>query len=362
MLGWTRMLRMKELDEATSEHALETVERNAKMQAQLIEDLLDVSRIITGKLRLDVRPLELLPVIEAAVDAVRPAAAAKGIDIETTLDPLAGPVSGDPSRLQQIIWNLLANAVKFTSRDGEVKVQLERVDSHIEITISDTGQGIKPDFLPYVFDRFRQADGSTTRLHGGLGLGLAIVRHLVELHGGTVRADSAGEGQGATFHVRLPLVPSRQAEFGLRIEEYAAGKSAILNPRSALLEGVRVLVVDDEQDARTLLQTVLERQGAEVLAVTSAREALDALTLYKPDVLVSDIGMPDEDGYSLIRQVRARGREQGGWTPAAAVSAYVGEENRRLALAAGFQLHVAKPVDPEELIGVVQSLAKTINQ
>jgi PAS domain S-box-containing protein len=362
MLGWTRMLRMKELDEATSEHALETVERNAKMQAQLIEDLLDVSRIITGKLRLDVRPLDLLPVIEAAVDAVRPAAEAKGIVIETTLDPLAGPVSGDPSRLQQVIWNLLANAVKFTSRDGEVKVQLERVDSHIEITISDTGQGINPDFLPYVFDRFRQADGSTTRLHGGLGLGLAIVRHLVELHGGTVRADSAGEGRGATFNVQLPLVPSRNAEFGLRIEEHAAEKSAILNPRSSLLEGVRVLVVDDEQDARTLLQTVLERQGAEVLAVASTREALDALALHKPDVLVSDIGMPDEDGYSLIRQVRARGRDEGGWTPAAAVSAYVGEENRRQALAAGFQLHVAKPVDPEELIGVVQSLAKSINQ
>jgi CheY-like chemotaxis protein len=278
------------------------------------------------------------------------------------LDPLAGPVSGDPSRLQQIIWNLLANAVKFTSRDGEVKVQLERVDSHIEITVSDTGQGIKPDFLPYVFDRFRQADGSTTRLHGGLGLGLAIVRHLVELHGGTVKADSAGEGQGATFNVQLPLVSSRNAEFGLRIEEHAAEKSAILNPRSALLKGVRVLVVDDEEDARTLLQTVLERQGAEVLAVGSAREALAALILHKPDVLVSDIGMPDEDGYSLIRQVRARGRDEGGWTPAAAVSAYVGEENRRLALAAGFQLHVSKPVDPEELIGVVQSLAKSINQ
>jgi PAS domain S-box-containing protein len=362
MLGWTRMLRMKELDEQTSEHALETVERNAKMQAQLIEDLLDVSRIITGKLRLDVRPMELLPVIEASIDAVRPAAEAKSIRIETMLDPLAGPVSGDPGRLQQVVWNLLANAVKFTPRGGEVKAHLERVDSQVEINVSDTGQGINPDFLPYVFDRFRQADGSTTRMHGGLGLGLAIVRHLVELHGGTVKAESAGEGQGATFRVQLPIVALRNAEFGLRIEEHSTEKSAILNPQSSTLAGVRVLIVDDEQDARSLIQTVLERQGAEVLAVGNAREALAALALHKPDVLVSDIGMPDEDGYAFIRQVRARGPEQGGWIPAAAVSAYVGEENRRLALAAGFQLHVAKPVDPEELIRVVQTLAKSVNQ
>jgi len=359
MLGWTRMLRMKELDEPTSEHALETVERNAKAQAQLIEDLLDVSRIITGKLRLDVRPIELLPVIEAALDAVRPAANAKSIELQTQLDPLAGAVSGDPSRLQQVFWNLLANAVKFTSRGGRVEVRLERVDSHVELTVKDTGQGITPEFLPYVFDRFRQADGSTTRLHGGLGLGLAIVRHLVELHGGTVRADSAGSGQGATFNVQLPLAQLPDADFGLRLEESAPKKSASRKAQPATLEGLRVLVVDDEQDALAFIQTVLEKQGAEVLAARSVRSALEALENFKPDVLVSDIGMPDEDGYALIRQVRAREQAQeGGAIPAVAVSAYVGEENRRQALESGFQLHVAKPVDPEELVAVVHRLAR----
>jgi CheY-like chemotaxis protein len=300
--------------------------------------------------------------VEVAVEAVRPAAEAKSISVETKLDTMAGAVSGDPSRLQQVVWNLLANAVKFTPRGGSARVLLERVDSHLQLTVSDTGQGIKPDFLPYVFDRFRQADGSTTRLHGGLGLGLAIVRHLVELHGGTVQAESAGEGEGATFTVRLPLLPSMVADLGFRQEETAPEHSAILNPKSTLLEGLRVLVVDDEHDARALIQTVLERQGAEVVAVGSAREALDALAARAPDVIVSDIGMPDEDGYALIRQVRARAKEQGGRTPAAAVSAYVGEDNRRRALAAGFQLHVAKPVDPEELIAVVKSLAKSLDQ
>jgi PAS domain S-box-containing protein len=359
MLGWTRMLRMKELDEQTSAHALETVERNAKAQAQLIEDLLDVSRIITGKLRLDARPIELMPIIEAAVDSVRPAAEAKGISIETHLDALSGAVSGDPSRLQQVAWNLLANAVKFTSRGGQVSVSMRRVHSQIEVTVSDTGQGISKEFLPFVFDRFRQADGSSTRLHGGLGLGLAIVRHLVELHGGTVGAESAGEGQGSTFNIRLPLLPQNVADFGLRGDEQAFEKSAILNPRSAVLEGLRVLVVDDEEDARTLIRTVLERQGAEVLAVGSAREALRELSAHRLDVIVSDIGMPDEDGYALIRQVRERAADEGGWIPAVAVSAYVGEDNRRKALAAGFQLHVAKPVDPVELIAVVESLVKS---
>jgi PAS domain S-box-containing protein len=357
MLGWTRMLRMKELDAETSERALETVERNARVQAQLIEDLLDVSRIITGKLRLDVRPMELMPVIDAAIDAVRPAAAAKNIELQTALDPLAGPVSGDPNRLQQVVWNLLSNAVKFTARGGQVKVGLERADSHVEVVVSDTGQGIKPDFLPYVFDRFRQADGSTTRLHGGLGLGLAIVRHLIELHGGTVRAESPGEGQGATFKIQLPLLPVLNADFRLRNEDRSSEESATRNPHSAILEGLRVLVVDDEEDARHLITTVLERQGAEVFAVGSAREALGALEREMPDVLISDIGMPEEDGFALIRQVRVRGPERGGGIPAAAVSAYVGEDNRQQALAAGFQLHVDKPVDPQELIEVVRSLA-----
>jgi PAS domain S-box-containing protein len=359
MLGWTKMLRMGMLDESTTAHALETVERNAKVQAQLIEDLLDVSRIITGKLRLDVRPMELIPVIEAAIDAVRPAADAKNIELQTALDPLSGPVSGDPHRLQQVVWNLVANAVKFTTPGGRVRIGLERADSHMEISISDTGQGITSEFLPYVFDRFRQADGSTTRLHGGLGLGLAIVRHLVELHGGTVSAQSSGEGQGATFNVRLPLAQLRNTEFGLpNEEEHAAGfQSATRNQQSAILKGLRVLIVDDEPDARHLIKTVLEGQGAEVVPVASAREALDALDEEIPDVLISDIGMPDEDGFTLIKQVRERAEAKGGGIPAAAVSAYVGEENRRRALEAGFQLHVAKPVDPEELIEVVRSLA-----
>jgi CheY-like chemotaxis protein len=238
-----------------------------------------------------------------------------------------------------------------------VKVRLERVDSHVELTIRDTGQGITPDFLPFVFDRFRQADGSTTRLHGGLGLGLAIVRHLVELHGGTVSAESAGKGQGATFNVQLPLVQLRATDFGLHHEVVVPEESPRPHSPSAVLEGMRVLVVDDEEDARLLMKTVLERQGAEVLDCGSARAALDAFATFKPDVLVSDIGMPDEDGYDLIRRVRTRSLEQGGGIPAAAVSAYVGEDNRRRALAAGFQLHVAKPVDPEELIAVVRSLA-----
>jgi PAS domain S-box-containing protein len=358
MLGWTRLLQMKELDEATSIHALETVERNAKAQAQLIEDLLDVSRIITGNLRLNVRPIDLVPVIEAAIDAVRPAIEAKSIELQTELDPLTGPVSGDPARLQQVIWNLLANAVKFTSRNGRVKIQLGRVDSHVEIIVSDTGQGITTDFLPYVFDRFRQADGSTTRMHGGLGLGLAIVRHLVELHGGTVHAASPGEGQGSTFKVQLPLTQLRNSEFGLRIDDKTNAKSAIRNQPSASLQGLRVLVVDDEPDARMLISTVLERQGAVVIAAESTREALDALERHEADVLISDIGMPEEDGYDLIRQVRARPKAQGGEIPAAAVSAYAGDDNRRQALAAGFQLHVAKPLDPEELIAIVQSLAQ----
>ncbi|HKR02880.1 MAG TPA: ATP-binding protein, partial [Pyrinomonadaceae bacterium] len=333
-------------------------ERNAKAQAQLIEDLLDVSRIITGKLRLDVRPVELVPVVEAAIDAVRPATDAKSIELQTELDPLAGVVSGDPARLQQVAWNLIANAVKFTPRDGHVKIQLARVDSQIELTVSDTGQGITNDFLPYVFDRFRQADGSTTRAHGGLGLGLAIVRHLVELHGGTVHAQSEGPGLGATFKVKLPLCQLRNADFGLRDENHAQEQSAIQNPQSAMLKGLRVLVVDDEPDARVLIRTVLERQGAIVTASESAREAFDALRREVPDVLVSDIGMPDEDGYALIRRVRALPKAEGGNVPAAAVTAYADEDNRRHAVEAGFQLHVPKPLDPEELVAVVQKLAK----
>ncbi|HEX8494936.1 MAG TPA: ATP-binding protein [Pyrinomonadaceae bacterium] len=356
MLGWTRLLRTNSLDETTVAHALETVERNARAQTQLIEDLLDVSRIITGKLRLEAHPVELVPVIEAAVEGVRPAAEAKSIRLQTELDPLVGPVSGDPARLQQVVWNLLSNAVKFTGKGGQIVVRLERPDSHVQISVSDTGEGIKEEFLPFVFDRFRQADGSTTRLHGGLGLGLAIVRHLVELHGGTVKAESAGEGQGATFTVTLPLLALRIAERGLQINEEAPQESNIRHPPSAILDGLRVLVVDDEPDARELLTVVLESQGASVRAVGSAAEALDLIELLKPDVMVSDIGMPNDDGYSLMRKVRTLSADEGGATPAVALTAYAGDDARQMTLAAGFQIHLAKPIDPTELLTAIASL------
>ncbi|MDQ3819220.1 MAG: hybrid sensor histidine kinase/response regulator, partial [Acidobacteriota bacterium] len=353
ILGWVRLLRMKEMDEKTSAHALATVERNAKAQAQLIEDLLDVSRVITGNLRLEISAVELVPVIEAAMDAVEPAVNAKMIKLYASLDPSAGPVSGDPARLQQVVWNLLSNAVKFTPRGGRVSIRLVRNHSHVEITVSDTGQGISADFLPYIFDRFRQADGSSTRRHGGLGLGLSIVRHLVELHGGTVQAESGGEGKGATFKVSLPILPLRNATFGLPIEELDE-ESAIRNPHSAILSGLRVLIVDDDGDARELMKAALETRGITVVTAKGVSEALDALRLERPDVMISDIGMPEEDGFSLIQRVRKLSEEQGGRTPAAAISAYVGEESR---LEAGYELYVTKPLEPDELVAVVQKLA-----
>jgi PAS domain S-box-containing protein len=361
MLGWARMLRADQLDAATSARALEAIERNAKSQAQLIEDLLDVSRIISGKLRLDVRSVELPLVIEAAVDAVRPAAEAKEIRLQKVLDPQAGPVSGDPDRLQQVVWNLLSNAVKFTPRGGRVQVRLERVTSHIEVTVSDTGRGISTDFLPFLFDRFRQEDGTPSRKYGGLGLGLAIVRHLVELHGGTVSAESSGEGQGATFRVSLPLMIVSQLvgvlAGGLTRVHPTAGQSLPFDS-SPVLENVRVLVVDDEPDAREILTVILEQCGAQVKAVGSAPEAWEALQGWKPRVLLADIGMPGEDGYALIRRVRALPPEQGGNTPAAALTAFARTEDRVRALSAGFQIHVPKPVEPAELVAVVQNLAR----
>jgi PAS domain S-box-containing protein len=363
MLGWTRMLRTRQLDQSTSAHALETIERNVRAQAQLIEDLLDVSRIITGKLRLDVSPVELMPVIEAALDNTRPAADAKLIQLQTALDPLTGPVSGDAARLQQVVWNLVSNAVKFTPKGGRVRVRLGRVESHVEITVSDTGQGISREFLPHVFDRFRQADSSTTRAHGGLGLGLAIVRHLVELHGGTVEAESEGEGQGSTFIVRLPITAAVVATKNLdamlmRREDEADATASTSLDSPPTLDDLRVLVVDDEQDARDLLVAVLERCGASVWAVGTVAEALDALRERRLDILISDIGMPGEDGYDLIRRVRSMPESQGGSLPAVALTAYAGKENRRQALAAGFQLHLSKPVDPGELAAAISSLVR----
>ncbi|MCA1616283.1 MAG: GAF domain-containing protein [Acidobacteria bacterium] len=365
VLGWTRLLATGQLDEATSKRAMETIERNAQSQVQLIDDILDVSRIIRGKLRLNVRPVDLAPVIETAVDAVRPAAAAKGIRLQVVLDPHTGPVSGDPDRLQQVVWNLLSNAIKFTPKEGRVQVLLSRADSHLEVTVSDTGPGIEPEFLPFVFDRFRQADPTTTRTHGGLGLGLAIVRHLTELHGGTVRAESAGEGGGSTFRVTLPLLAMQSAGPSRAAAEAAADATARGGPVGngfqlecpPELDGLRVLIVEDDADSRDLLVAVLRQCRAEVLAVPGVAEALDAFDAWHPQVLISDIEMPGEDGYALIRQVRARPPEGGGRIPAAALTAYARAEDRMRALLAGFQIHVPKPVEPAELAAVVASLA-----
>jgi CheY-like chemotaxis protein len=352
------MLRGGNLDDATAQRALSSVERNAKFQAHLIEDLLDISRIVTGKLRLDVRPVELAPVIDAALDAVRPASDAKGIRIQKTVDLRAGYVSGDPDRLQQVIWNLLSNAIKFTPKGGRVHIRLERVDSQVHIAVTDTGQGINPDFLPYMFDLFRQADSSITRSHGGLGLGLAIARHLVEMHGGSIHADSQGEGQGATLTVKLPLVAVRSIDEGaMDGAERPAFQQGLSPERVPTLTGMHVLVVDDEPETRDLLVAVLSQCGAEVRASACTQDALDALKQWNADVLVSDIGMPGEDGYDLIRKVRAMESEYGRRIPAVALTAYARAEDRLRALSAGFQMHVPKPVEPVELATVVASFA-----
>jgi len=360
ILGWTQLLRSRTLSSEKNTNALETIERNAKSQVQMIEDILDVSRIVTGKMRLHVRPVELSSVIAEALEAMQPAAEAKNIRIQSILDPAAGPVSGDPERLQQVVWNLLSNAIKFTPKGGRVQVRLERVNSHVEITVSDTGQGIAPEFLPFIFERFRQSDSSTTRKYGGLGLGLAICRHLVELHGGVITADSAGEGQGATFVVNLPLM-ILHARLNDSDRAHPAANRASGLAEVPSLAGIQVLVVDDEPDARELLTTVLEEEGAEVQAVASAQEALQVITQaptpQRPDVLISDIGMPEEDGYSLIRRLRLIELEQGGRIPAVALTAYARSEDRQQALLAGFQLHIPKPVQPAELVAAVASLA-----
>jgi PAS domain S-box-containing protein len=359
MLGWTRLLNSRKFDEATTARAMETIERSARAQAQLIEDLLDVSRIIQGKLRLNIRPIALVSVIQAAIDIVRPAAEAKEMQLQCNLDSVVGLVAGDSERLQQVIWNLLSNAIKFTPKGGRVDVRLSQVNSYMEIAVKDTGQGIDPDFVPYVFDRFRQADSSITRSYTGLGLGLAIVRHLVELHGGTVRAESQGEGQGATFTVKLPVIPMRNEVIPAKSVGSAVEEEAPLD-NSPSLQGMRVIVVDDEADSREYIVALLEQCGAEVVAVTSAREALDAVSRVKADVLISDIGMPEEDGYSLIRKVRALKAEQGGQIPAVALTAYARAEDRTRAIAEGFQIHIPKPVEPSELATVVASLARRV--
>ena len=354
ILGWANLLRGAGPETPMSAQGLEVIERNAQNQRQLIDDLLDVSRIITGQLRLDVNQVDLTKIVEDAVEVVSPAANAKRIHISCEFDPAHCHVSGDAVRLQQVIWNLLVNAVKFTPEGGRIVVKLEEIDRRARVSIIDNGQGIKPDFLPHVFDRFRQADGTTTRAHGGLGLGLAIVRHLVEAHGGTVAVESAGPGQGAVFFFSLPLpaVPVEASEVDRNLLESRPRNGA------TSLHGVRVMVVDDDTDARQMISAVLRRSGAEVKACCSAGEALTALPQWHPDVLMSDIGMPFEDGYDLIHKVRALNDENGGRVPAAALTAYAREEDRQRAIAEGYQMHVAKPASSADLVAAVATLAK----
>jgi PAS domain S-box-containing protein len=364
ILGWSQMLEDAGLDEGTARHAVTVIRRNAVQQQQIVDDILDVSRIITGKLRLETGPVELAQVAQSAMDMVRHAAEAKGIRLRAGLDPGAA-VTGDPHRLQQVVWNLLANAVKFTPPGGEVRVGVSRLLTHVRVEVSDTGSGIAADFLPYVFDRFRQADSSTTRQHGGLGLGLSIVRHLVELHGGSVHVYSAGEGQGATFTVDLPPLPSEApaapeeggAESGQETTHAARADAAGGEAPPPPLVGLRVLLVDDDEDSLEMLTAFLRRSGAEVAAVASAHEALEEMTVRAPDVIVSDIAMPGTDGYEFMRRVRASGAERGGRVPAVALTAYAGDSDRALALRAGYNLHLSKPVEPARLLEAVAELA-----
>jgi len=363
VVGWSRMLRTGKLDAENSARAVESIERNATLQTKLIDDLLDVSRIITGKLTLDRRPLEIAHVVSDAVNTVRPAADAKNIAIETSFDAEAEPVLGDANRLQQVLWNLLSNAVKFTPKNGRIEVALQRVNSEVQVSVGDSGEGISSEFLPYVFDRFSQGDGKSTRSHTGLGLGLAIVRQLVELHGGTVKAHSDGPGRGATFKLRLPvlsinLVPGSKSALsdstltGARVTD---GLSIECPPR---LDGVRVLVVDDDSDTRQMLKAVLSECHADVITAASVAEAIKEIEQRKPDVLVSDLGMPEQDGYELIKQVRnTESADNAARVPALALTAYAKAEDRVRALAGGYQVHLAKPVEPAEFVLVVANLA-----
>ncbi len=351
ILGWANLLNTREFDSVALKKAIATIERNAKLQAQLIEDLLDVSRILQGKLSLNMFPVSLAIVIDAALETVRLAAEAKNIQIHKTLDTCVERVLGDSSRLQQIIWNLLSNAVKFTPEEGRIDIQLQQVDTQAQIIVSDTGKGISPEFLPHVFEYFRQADSTTTRKFGGLGLGLAIVRHLVELHGGTIWVESLGEGQGATFTVRLPLIKK-----DLNQKQDNEFLDFDVSPATEILTGIEILVVDDDADTREFHTFVLEQAGAKVIAAESALEALQALAESKPDILVSDIGMPETDGHMLMRQVKALQLQQDKQILAIALTAYAGEINQQQALQSGFQKHISKPVEPDELVKAIANL------
>jgi CheY-like chemotaxis protein len=350
ILGWTRMLQTGRLNAAQSKHALATIERNAALQAQLIEDLLDISRILRGKLVLNVVSIDLSSIVRAALETIRLAAEAKNIQLQTAFEGRRWRISGDIARLQQVVWNLLSNAVKFTPEQGRVEIRLSEVGHHAQIEVSDTGKGISAEFLPYVFERFRQEDGSTTRQFGGLGLGLAIVQQIVELHGGTVSVSSPGENQGATFTVTLPLEQSEPPSL--------PNSGELSGVANASLDGIHVLIVDDEPDARDFQAFVLEQRGANVTVVDSAIAALQQLNQAIPDILLSDIGMPDMDGYMLMQLIRSRTPEQGSMIPAIALTAYVGELNQQKAIESGFQQHFAKPVDPDVLI---QAIADLVN-
>jgi signal transduction histidine kinase/ActR/RegA family two-component response regulator len=361
IIGWSHLLRTGRLDEATAARAMETIDRNAKSQAQLIEDILDVSRMITGKLRLNNEPVDIASVINAAIDSVQLAINSKDLKLEITLDPSARHTLGDASRLQQVVWNLLANAIKFTPSGGRIEVKVERAGRNLQIRVSDAGQGIDTDFLPFIFDRFRQADGTTTREHGGLGLGLAIVRHLVELHGGTIKADSAGKGKGATFIINLPLAPqdsTRRRNVIGSLEASEGSQGTVTSLPS--LDDVKVLLVDDDPDTLQILSVMLAESKAGVQTAASASEALEILEWYQPDVLVSDLAMPGEDGFSLIGKIRALAGGKVTQIPAVALTSYVRVEDRARALSAGFNMFVPKPVEPEELVTAIANLVEAI--
>jgi CheY-like chemotaxis protein/two-component sensor histidine kinase len=353
------MLTHRSLSEFQTQRALQVIERSARSQAGLVNDILDTSRIITGRLKLDARPVEIERVFQAAIDVIRPSAEAKRIALQVVIDDRDVIVFGDANRLQQVMWNLFSNAVKFTNEGGRIEARLSRTEAQIEITVTDNGIGIEPHFLPHVFDRFRQADSTSTRRYSGLGLGLAIVRHVVEMHGGTVDASSPGIGQGAAFKVRFPIAsPEILLQPEKRPPRADLKKATQHTDDKENLGGVRVLVVEDDQDTLEMLKVVLQNRGAEVITAPSAGEALKALERSRPDALVSDIAMPEQDGYELIEHVRQLGPERGGNIPAVALTAYARVEDRIRALTAGFQMYVPKPVDPVELVAVVANLTR----
>lgn len=356
ILGWASMIRNGEVEGSSAERAIETIERNARSQARLIDDLLDVSRIITGNLRLDLNPLNLAPIVAAAVDALRPTADAKGIQLHTNFSPTTLLVRGDANRLRQVIWNLLSNAIKFTPRAGIVRIELMCDDPVVRLVVSDTGEGISAEFLPYVFDRFRQAEGSISRKQGGLGLGLAVVRHLLELHGGTVSAKSEGIGAGSTFTVDLPMAEERRDPARAEERRQEVERRRSLSGEKVRLDGIHVLLVEDDDDSRKLLGVMLKQQGAEVSTAATAADAFNLFREKLPDVLVSDIGMPDEDGYELVRKIRALPAGKGALTPAIALTGYATRKDRERSFAAGYQRHIAKPVEQTELVAAIASL------